>query len=120
MKKLIYIGSFSRLLLHAFGNIVNEDFINKKLPFIIYDYDEMKRQCSDVCAKFDYEYVDEHLYLAFIKKWRKRLQEYNQLQYVLKSTDDSRRTPDVLKLTDDSRRTPYVIKSNGYNSEKYI
>ena len=107
MKNLIYIGSFSRLLLHAFGNIVNEDFINKKLPFIIYDYDEMKRNCSDVCEKLNYEYVDEHLYLAFIKKWQKILREHNQLQYVLKSTDDS-------------RRTPYVIKSNGYNSEKYI
>ena len=67
MKKLIYIGSFSRLLLHAFGNIVNEDFINKKLPFIIYDYDEMKRNCSDVCEKLNYEYVDVHLYEIFFK-----------------------------------------------------
>ena len=78
MKNLIYIGSFSRLLLHAFGNIVNEDFINKKLPFIIYDYDEMKRNCSDVCAKFDYEYVDEYLYPAFSNKWRTIYRDYNQ------------------------------------------
>ena len=78
MKKLIYIGSFSRLLLHTFGNIVNEDFINKKLPFIIYDYDEMKRHCSDVCARVDYEYVDEHLYSAFSKKWRTIYRDYNQ------------------------------------------
>ena len=39
----------------------------------------MKRHCSDVCAKVNYEYVDEHLYVAFIKKWRKKLQDYNQL-----------------------------------------
>ena len=78
MKNLIYIGSFSRLLLHAFGNIVNEDFINKKLPFIIYDYDEMKRNCSDVCAKFDYEDVDEYLYSAFSNKWRTIYRDYNQ------------------------------------------
>ena len=107
MNNIFYIGNFSRLIRITFGDKIQGDFIIKKLPFIIYDYDEMKRQCSDVCAKFDYEYVDEHLYLAFIKKWQKILREHNQLQYVLKSTDDS-------------RRTPYVIKSNGYNSEKYI
>ena len=107
MISIIYIGNFSRLIRITFGDKIQGDFIIKKLPFIIYDYDEMKRHCSEVCAKVNYEYVDEHLYLAFIKKWRKRLQEYNQLQYVLKSTDDS-------------RRTPYVIKSRGYNSEKYI
>ena len=78
MNNLIYIGSFSRLLLHSFGNIVNEDFINKKLPFIIYDYDEMKRNCSDVCKKLDYEYVDIHLYENFYTKWRKLHRDYNQ------------------------------------------
>ena len=78
MKNLIYIGSFSRLLLHAFGSIVNEDFINKKLPFIIYDYDEMKRNCSDVCEKLNYEYVDVHLYEIFFNKWRTIYRDYNQ------------------------------------------
>ena len=96
MNNIFYIGNFSRLIRITFGDKIQGDFIIKKLPFIIYDYDEMKRQCSDVCAKLDYEYVDEHLYFAFIKKWQKRLREHNQLQYVLKST------------------------SNGYNSEKYI
>ena len=79
MNNIFYIGNFSRLIRIAFGDKIQEDFIIKKLPFIIYDYDEMKRQCSDVCAKFDYEYVDEHLYLAFVQKWRKKLQDYNQL-----------------------------------------
>ena len=106
MNEIIYIGSFSRLIRISFGDKIQGDFITEKLPFIIYDYDEMKRQCSDVCAKVNYEYVDEHLYLSFVKKWQKRLQHYNQRQY-------------ALKLNDDSRRTPYVIKSNGYNSEKY-
>ena len=78
MKNLIYIGSFSRLLLTAFGNVVNEEFLNKNLPFIIYDYDEMKRNCSDVCEKLNYEYVDAHLYEIFIIKWRKRHRDYNQ------------------------------------------
>lgn len=78
MNNLIYIGSFSRLLLTAFGNIVNEEFINKNLPFIIYDYDEMKRNCSDVCEKLDYEYVDIYLYEKFYTKWRKRHRDYNQ------------------------------------------
>ena len=107
MNNIIYVGNFSRLIRISFGSKIQGDFIIKNLPFIVYDYDEMKRQCSDVCAKFDYEYVDEHLYFAFIKKWNERLRQYNQLQ-------------DVLKSTDDSRRTPYAIKSNGYNSEKYI
>ena len=78
MNEIIYIGSFSRLLLTAFGNIVNEEFINKNLPFIIYDYDEMKRNCSDVCEKLDYEYVDIYLYEKFYTKWRKRHRDYNQ------------------------------------------
>ena len=78
MKNLIYIGNFSRLIRITFGDKIQGDFIIKKLPFIIYDYDEMKRQCSDVCAKFDYEYVDEHLYSVFIKKWRTIYREYNQ------------------------------------------
>ena len=78
MKNLIYIGSFSRLLLTAFGNVVNEEFINKNLPFIIYDYDEMKRNCSDVCEKLNYEYVDVYLYEIFLNKWRKRYRDYNQ------------------------------------------
>jgi hypothetical protein len=94
MNNIFYIGNFSRLIRITFGDKIQGDLIIKKLPFIIYDYDEMKRQCSDVCAKFDYEYVDEHLYFAFIKKWQKKLREHNQLQY--------------------------VIKPNGYNSEKYI
>jgi hypothetical protein len=94
MNNIVYIGNFSRLIRITFGDKIQGDLIIKKLPFIIYDYDEMKRQCSDVCAKLDYEYVDEHLYFAFIKKWQKKLREHNQLQYVL--------------------------KSNGYNSEKYI
>ena len=78
MNNIFYIGNFSRLIRIIFGDKIQGDFIIEKLPFIIYDYDEMKRQCSDVCAKFDYEYVDEHLYLAFIKKWRKRYRDYNQ------------------------------------------
>ena len=78
MNNLIYIGSFSRLLLTTFGNVVNEGFINKNLPFIIYDYDEMKRNCSDVCEKLDYEYVDMYLYEKFCTKWRKRHRNYNQ------------------------------------------
>ena len=78
MKNLIYIGSFSRLLLTAFGNVVDEEFINKNLPFIIYDYDEMKRHCSDVCKRVHYEYVDVHLYEIFLNKWRKRYRDYNQ------------------------------------------
>ena len=79
MNNIFYIGNFSRLIRITFGDKIQGDFIIKKLPFIIYDYDEMKRQCSDVCAKLDYEYVDEHLYLAFIKKWHKRLIDYNHL-----------------------------------------
>ena len=79
MNNIFYIGNFSRLIRITFGDKIQGDFIIKKLPFIIYDYDEMKRQCSDVCAKLDYEYVDEYLFLAFIKKWRKKFQDYNQL-----------------------------------------
>ena len=84
MNNIFYIGNFSRLIRITFGDKIQEDFIIEKLPFIVHDYDEMKRQCSDVCAKFDYEYVDEHLYFAFIKKWQKRLQHYNQRQFNLK------------------------------------
>ena len=79
MISIVYIGNFSRLLRATFGDVIYEEFITEKLPFIIYDYDEMKRHCSEVCAKVNYEYVDEHLYVAFIKKWRKKLQDYNQL-----------------------------------------
>ena len=79
MNNLIYIGSFSGLLMRTFGDKIPEGFLSKNLPFILYDYDDMRRQCSDVCAKLDYEYVDEHLYLVFIKKWQKILQDYNQL-----------------------------------------
>lgn len=78
MNNLIYIGSFSRLLLTTFGNILDKGFINKNLPFIIYDYDEMKRNCSDICAKLNYEYVDRYAYELFINKWRKIYQDYNQ------------------------------------------
>lgn len=78
MNNLIYIGSFSRLLLSAFGNVVTTDFINEKLPFLVYDYEEMKRKCSDVCIKLNYEYVDYHLYESFLTKWRVVLREYNQ------------------------------------------
>lgn len=79
MNNIIYIGNLFRLLRISFGEILPVEFVLKHLPFIVYDYDEMRRQCSDVCAKLDYEYVDDHLYLAFIKKWQKRLQDYNQL-----------------------------------------
>ena len=41
MNDLRFIGSFSSLLLDAFGNTFKKDFINKNLTFIIYDYDEM-------------------------------------------------------------------------------
>ena len=78
MKNLIYIGSFSSLLLDVFGNTLKKDFINKNLPFIIYDYDEMKRHCSDVCERLNYEYVDGHLYEIFLNKWRKIYRDYNQ------------------------------------------
>ena len=81
MNNLIYIGSFSRLLLTTFGNVVNEEFLNKELPFIIYDYDEMKRNCSDVCEKLDYEYVDIHLYENFYTKWRKLHRNYHKENY---------------------------------------
>ena len=93
MISIIYIGSFSRLIRTTFGDIIQKEFITEKLPLIVDDYDEMKRHCSDVCARVNYEYVDEHLYLSFVKKWKKILQHYNQRQY--------------------------IIKSNGYNSEKY-
>ena len=93
MISIVYIGNFSRLLRITFGDKIQGEFITGKLPLILDDYDEMKRHCSDVCAKLNYEYVDEHLYLSFVKKWQKRLQHYNQPQYVL--------------------------KSNGYNNEKY-
>ena len=39
MKNLIYIGNFSRLIRITFGDKIQGDFIIKKLPFIIYDYD---------------------------------------------------------------------------------
>ena len=68
MNNIFYIGNFSRLIRITFGETLPVEFMLKHLPFIIYDYDEMKRECSDICAKLDYEYVDEHLYLAFIKK----------------------------------------------------
>ena len=93
MISIIYIGSFSRLIRTTFGDIIQKEFITEKLPLIVDDYDEMKRHCSDVCARVNYEYVDEHLYLSFVNKWKKILQHYNQRQYNL--------------------------KSNGYNSEKY-
>ena len=95
MNEIVYIGNFSRLIRIAFGDKIQGDFMLKHLPFIIYDYDEMKRECSDICAKLDYEYVDERLYLSFVKKWNKRLQQYNQLQYTKKAIRD------------------------GYNSERY-
>ena len=87
MISIVYIGNFSRLIRTTFGDTIQGEFITEKLPFIIYDYDEMKRHCSDVCAKVNYEYVDEHLYLSFIKKWRKRLQDYNQLTLDTKKVD---------------------------------
>ena len=93
MISIIYIGSFSRLIRTTFGDIIQKEFITEKLQLIVDDYDEMKRHCSDVCARVNYEYVDEHLYLSFVTKWKKILQHYNQRQYNL--------------------------KSNGYNSEKY-
>lgn len=79
MISIVYIGNFSRLLRATFGDVIYEEFIIEKLPLIEDDYEEMKRHCSGVCAKVNYEYVDEHLYVAFIKKWRKKLQDYNQL-----------------------------------------
>ena len=94
MNNIVYIGNFSSLIRATFGDIIQGEFLIEKLPFIVCDYDEMKRECSDICAKLDYEYVDERLYLSFIKKWRKRLQDYN--------------------------RRHYISKPNGYNSEKYI
>lgn len=87
MISIVYIGNFSRLIRATFGDKIQGDFIIEKLPFIIHDYDEMKRHCSDVCAKVNYEYVDEHLYLAFIKKWQKRLREHNQLTLDTKKVD---------------------------------
>ena len=78
MRKIIYIGTFSRLVNRTFGERLHKDFLNKNLPFIIYDYDEMKRKCSDICVKFNYEYMDEYLFLLFINKWRKIHQDYNQ------------------------------------------
>ena len=78
MNDLTYIGSFSRLLLTTFGDILDKRFLNKKLPFIIYDYDEMKRNCSDICAKLNYEYVDRYVYELFVNKWQKIYQDYNQ------------------------------------------
>ena len=87
MISIVYIGNFSRLIRATFGDTIQGEFITEKLPFIIYDYDEMKRHCSDVCAKVNYEYVDEHLYLSFIKKWQKRLRDYNQLTLDTKKVD---------------------------------
>lgn len=78
MNDLIYIGSFSSLLLDTFGRILKKDFLSKNLPFIIYDYDEMKRNCSDICAKLNYEYVDRCAYELFVNKWRKIYRDYNQ------------------------------------------
>lgn len=78
MNNLIYIGSFSGLLMRTFGDKIPEGFLSKNLPFIIYDYDEMKRQCSDVCAKLDYEYMDDMIVLMFAQKWKHRLRDYNQ------------------------------------------
>ena len=78
MNNLTYIGSFSRLLLTTFGNILEKRFISKNLPFIIYDYDEMKRNCSDICAKLNYEYVDRYAYELFVNKWQKIYRDYNQ------------------------------------------
>ena len=78
MNDLRFIGSFSSLLLDTFGNTLKRDFINKNLPFIIYDYDEMKRNCSDICAKLNYESVDRYAYALCINKWRKIYRDYNQ------------------------------------------
>ena len=78
MDNLTYIGSFSSLLLDVFGTILRKDFISKNLPFIIYDYDEMKRNCSDICAKLNYEYVDRYAYELFVNKWRKIYRDYKQ------------------------------------------
>ena len=78
MNNIFYIGNFSRLIRITFGDKIQGDFIIKKLPFMIYDYDEMKRNCSDVCEKLNYEYVDIHLYEIFFNKWRKIYREYNQ------------------------------------------
>ena len=79
MNNIVYIGNLFRLIRSSFGEKIPVEFVIKNLPFIIYDYDEMKRQCSDVCAKLNYEYVDEPLFVAFIQKWRKKLQDYNRL-----------------------------------------
>ena len=78
MISIVYIGNFSRLIRAIFGDTIQEEFISKNLPFIIYDYDEMKRNCSDICAKLNYEYVDRYAYELFINKWRKIHQDYNQ------------------------------------------
>lgn len=78
MNNLIYIGSLSTLLRSTFGDKIQEEFLRKNLPFIVYDFDEMKAKSSDICAKLDYEYVDEWLFSAFVTKWRTVLQEHNQ------------------------------------------
>ena len=95
MISIVYIGNFSRLIRTTFGDTIQGEFITENLPLIVDDYDEMKRHCSDVCARVNYEYVDEHLYLSFVKKWQKRLRQYNQRHYVQRAI------------------------RNGYNSEKY-
>lgn len=86
MNNLIYIGNFYRLLRNTFGDTVQKEFIIKNLPFIIYDYDEMKRKCSDVCTKLNYEYVDEFAYTSFVNKWRDILRIYNQLYFDIDDT----------------------------------
>ena len=78
MTNLIYIGSFSRLLRCSFGDKIPEGFLSKNLPFIIHDYDEMKRHCSDICVKLDYEYMNDTIVLMFVQKWKHRLRDYNQ------------------------------------------
>ena len=87
MNELIYIGNLSRLIRVSFGDKIQGDFIIKNLPFIIYDYDEMKRECSDICAKLDYEYVDVPLFVLFVQKWRKKLMDYNTTHNETKKVD---------------------------------
>lgn len=87
MNEIIYIGNLSRLIRISFGETLPVEFMLKHLPFIIYDYDEMKRECSDICAKLDYEYVDVPLFVLFVQKWRKKLMDYNQLTLDTKKVD---------------------------------
>lgn len=78
MNKIIYIGSFSQLLQTTFGTIIREEFIETNLPFIVHDYDALKRHSPEICSKLNYEYVDEEGCMLFVNKWRKIHQKYKQ------------------------------------------